>query len=154
MTDSTSETLKHIHRVNSLLIDAAANLLKRGVEHDASKLVSPEKECFDVITERLKTTPYGSPEYKATMEEFRPAIAHHQKSNSHHPEFYDHGFDDFDLFDLMELFMDWKAASERHDSGSILRSIQINKERFKMSDQLANILTNTAVRCFPEPKDG
>ena len=144
--DSTAETLKHIKRVNELLLFAAKELLDRSVKHDASKLLSPEKECFDIITPRLKESTYGSPEYKATMAEFRSAIDHHQKTNSHHPEFYENGVNGFDLFDLIELFFDWKAASERHADGDILKSIVINKERFGFSDQLVSILENTVKR--------
>ena len=144
--DSTAETLKHIKRVNELLLFAAKELMDRAVRHDASKLLSPEKECFDIITPRLKSSTYGSPEYNATMAEFQPAINHHHKTNSHHPEFYKNGINGFDLFDLMELFFDWKAASERHADGDILRSIQINKERFGYSDQIADIMKNTVKR--------
>jgi hypothetical protein len=144
--DSTADTLKHIKRVNELLLMAAKELMDRAVKHDASKLASPEKECFDIITPRLKSSTYGSDEYKATMEAFKPAIDHHQKTNTHHPEYYENGINGFDLFDLMELFFDWKAASERHADGDILRSIQINKERFGYSDQLANIMINTVDR--------
>jgi hypothetical protein len=146
--DSTADTLKHIKRVNELLIFAATELLKRGICHDSSKLVTPEKECFDVITPILKESTYGSPEYKATMAEFKPAIEHHQKNNSHHPEFYENGISGFDLFDLVELFFDWKAASERHSDGDIIRSIKINKDRFGYSEQIAQILENTARRYF------
>ena len=49
-----------------------------------------------------------------------------------------------DLFDLFEMLLDWKAASERHNNGDIFKSIQINKERFKLSNQLCNIFKNTA----------
>jgi hypothetical protein len=144
--DSTAETLKHIKRVNELLLFAAKELMNRAIKHDASKLLSPEKECFDTITPKLKSTTYGSNEHKAIMAEFGPAIDHHHKSNSHHPEYYENGINGFDLFDLIELFFDWQAASERHSDGDILRSIQINKERFGYSDQLAEIMENTAKR--------
>jgi hypothetical protein len=49
-----------------------------------------------------------------------------------------------DLFDIFEMFFDWKAACERHNDGNIYKSIAINKERFKISDQLTEILINTA----------
>jgi hypothetical protein len=146
--DSTAETLKHIKRVNELLLLAAKELLDRAVRHDDSKLKSPEKECFDIITPRLKNSTYGSHEYKATMVEFKTAIEHHQKTNTHHPEYYENGINDFDLFDLVELFFDWKAATERHADGDIMKSIQINKERFGYSEQLASIMVNTVKRFF------
>ena len=146
--DSTADTMKHIKRVNELLIFASKEILDRAVKHDSSKLTTPEKECFDIITPRLKTSTYGSDEYKATMAEFKPAIDHHQKSNSHHPEFYENGIGGFDLFDLIEMFFDWKAASERHADGDIYRSIQVNQERFGYSEIIAEIMRNTAKRYF------
>jgi Family of unknown function (DUF5662) len=47
------------------------------------------------------------------------------------------------LFDLLEMLLDWYAATKRHDDGDIQKSLEINKERFGISDQLANILANT-----------
>jgi hypothetical protein len=48
------------------------------------------------------------------------------------------------LLDVVEMFCDWKAAGERHADGSIMRSIEINKKRFGITDQLASIFENTA----------
>lgn len=67
-------------------------------------------------------------------------------NNSHHPEHYQQGINGMDLFDLIEMFFDWKAATERHNDGHIFSSIRINKDRFKMSDQLEQIFNNTANR--------
>ena len=46
----------------------------------------------------------------------------------------------------MEMFFDWKAASERHDDGDIMKSIAINQARFGYSDQVAEIMRNTVKR--------
>lgn len=51
--------------------------------------------------------------------------------------------DGMSLLDVVEMLCDWKAATERHADGSITKSIQINKARFNISDQLASILENT-----------
>lgn len=49
------------------------------------------------------------------------------------------------LFDILEMLVDWKAASERmKDGGNIWRSIELNEKRFKLSPQLVSILRNTA----------
>lgn len=48
------------------------------------------------------------------------------------------------LVDLLEMFGDWKASSMRHNDGNILKSVEINAGRFKMSPQLVKILENTA----------
>lgn len=144
--DSTIDTLKHIKRVNQLLNTAATELLVRAIVHDDTKLKSPEKELFDEYTPKLKELTYGSDEYKQCLKELGVALDHHYKYNSHHPEHYENGIDDMDLFDVLEMLLDWKAASERHADGDIHKSIMINKDRFKMSDQLVQIFQNTVNR--------
>ena len=146
--DSTSDTLKHIKRVNELLGIVAIEMIRRGNVHDNSKLASPEKELFDQETPLLKDLKFGSDDYKASLERLKPALDHHYANNSHHPQHYDNGIDGMDLFDIMEMFVDWKAAGERNKDGNILKSIEYNKTRFNMSDQLVNIFTNTAERYF------
>lgn len=47
------------------------------------------------------------------------------------------------LLDVIEMFCDWKAATERHANGNFKTSIQHNRKRFWMSDQLAAIFENT-----------
>jgi hypothetical protein len=46
----------------------------------------------------------------------------------------------------MKIIFDWKAATERTKNGDIIKSIEFNKERFGMSDQLYDIYMNTARR--------
>ena len=47
------------------------------------------------------------------------------------------------LIDLLEMLLDWKAASMRHANGDLHRSIEINTERFRLDPQLVHILKNT-----------
>lgn len=136
--------MKHIHRVQELLQQACNILAKRGIEHDQSKLKSPEKELYDELTPILENLTYGSEDYKKSLEKLKPALEHHYANNTHHPEHYKNGVDDMDLFDVIEMFFDWKAAGERHKDGNIFKSIEINKKRFKLSDQLTKIFENTA----------
>ena len=65
------------------------------------------------------------------------------RSNSHHPEHYENGIYGMDLIDLVEMICDWKAASLRHADGNIMKSLEINKERFNIDEQLFQILVNT-----------
>jgi hypothetical protein len=141
--DSSKETLLHIKRVNELLIDVVKEFLDRAKKHDLSKLETPEKELFDKYTPLLKNTVYGSDEYKKFLVELKPSLDHHYKNNTHHPEHYGSGVNEMNLFDILEMFVDWKAATERHANGNMINSIKINKERFKISDQLAQIFLNT-----------
>lgn len=146
--DSTSDTLLHIKRVAQLLTEAASELITRANVHDNSKLQSPEKELFDEFTPKLKEMTYGSEGYKQSLSEIQVALKHHYANNSHHPEHYQNGVNGMDLFDLVEMFFDWKAAGERHADGNIRKSIDINKVRFGLSDQLADIFNNTARNRF------
>jgi hypothetical protein len=144
--DSTDDTHQHIAMVRLYMDRFSRGLHARADNHDASKLVSPEKEAYDVLTPRLKGLTYGSDEYRASLREMKPAIQHHYAHNTHHPEHYAGGVADFDLLDLVEMLCDWKAASLRHADGDILASIEHNVTRFGLDPQLASILRNSIVR--------
>ncbi len=142
--DSRPDTLAHIARVAELLKQCEIELNERGVAHDESKLDEPEKSTFDACTARLKAMAYGSDEYKAALADLKPALDHHYAANSHHPEHFTNGVDGMNLFDVIEMLMDWKAATERmKGGGDIRRSLEINTERFNLSPQLRSILANT-----------
>jgi len=143
--DSLPDTLQHIQRVEALIAEAINNLTDRAMKHDQSKLVDPEKSAFDRLKAlSLSGMDYGSAEYRACLAAEKPAIEHHYKHNSHHPEFYPNGIDGMSMFDVLEMLLDWKAATERmKNGGDIRRSLHINRERFKISPQLESILANT-----------
>jgi hypothetical protein len=143
--DSTQDTLTHIGRVQELIGELVVNLCKRREAHDKTKLESPERELFDIYTPKLKDCTYGSNEYKQFLAELKPALDHHYAEYDHHPEHFQNGVDGMSLTSLIEMLCDWKAAGERHADGSMARSMQINRERFGISDQLASILNNTAI---------
>ena len=142
--DSTRDTLEHIAKVESYLNDFRAKLYMRAIVHDASKLQSPEKEAFDEVTPQLHGLTYGSEEYKASIAKLGPALEHHYRHNSHHPEHYPGGVDDMSLLDIIEMLCDWYAATQRHADGDMERSLRINADRFGIDRQLAMILANTA----------
>lgn len=151
---SELDTRKHIMMVAKYLNTFAAELMKRAIEHDASKLEEPEKAYFDKYTPLLAHLTYGSEEYKETLKQLKPALDHHYATNKHHPEFNDiNGYSvqtlndpikSMDLFDIVEMICDWLAATKRHNDGCIGKSITINKKRFNLDDQLEMLLRNTA----------
>lgn len=142
--DSREDTLSHIDRVRSLLRDAERNIERRRNYHDQTKLIAPEKPIFDTVTPRLKELTYGSDEYKASLAEMKTALDHHYSHNRHHPEHFKNGIDGMTLLDLTEMLCDWKAAGERHANGSMVKSLEINRERFNISPQVQSVLENTA----------
>jgi hypothetical protein len=151
MADSTHETLAHIRRVQVLLFEAIHRLQLRAMMHDGSKLVAPEKGMFDRYTPLPRDIDYGSDAYHQILEEMRQtALSHHYANNRHHPEHFPDGIRDMTLLDLLEMLIDWKAASERHASGDIRRSLEINAGRFEIGDDLKGILAHTIEELWGE----
>jgi hypothetical protein len=142
--DSTAETLKHSLRVGALMGAAIRELADRSVRHDLSKTEEPEVGVFNEFTPKLKNSTYGSDEYKAFLAGMGEGLQHHYAANRHHPEHFPNGIDGMTLVDLLEMLADWKAATERHADGDLSRSLDIQRDRFEINDQLATILRNTA----------
>ena len=149
MADAKAEALhvtnKHIERVRELLNDAAARLNVRGFHHDMSKRKDIELEPLarmQMVINRHGQAPYGSEEYKARTAMLGPMLEHHYANNSHHPEHYEDGVDGMDLFDVVEMFFDWKAASERGEEPAM--NIKTACEKYRVSPQLERIFQNTA----------
>ena len=140
-------TRKHMQRVSALLGEAAIELIRRAAVHDLSKLepveIEPLQRMQDLIDAEGQA-PYGTPEYKRRTALLGDMTKHHYANNSHHPEHYPNGVDGMDLFDLIEMFFDWKAASERGEESAM--NLGAACERFAVSPQLQSILANTAGR--------
>jgi hypothetical protein len=143
MYDSTEDTNKHINQVGVFLYAIIRELQERARVHDASKLEEPEKSMYDEFTPKLRDSTYGSDEYKGFLKDMGTALQHHYENNSHHPEHYPNGINDMSLLDVIEMLADWKAAGMRHSNGSIEQSLEINRKRFNISDQLYDFILNT-----------
>lgn len=118
-------------------------LLDRANAHDGSKLTDPEFKGFVEYTPKLASCEYESKEYK----EFRAALdktleAHYAK-NRHHPEHFPNGIGGMNLLDIIEMFLDWSAATKRQHNGNLKQSIEKNIGRFELSPQLASIFMNS-----------
>lgn len=151
--DSTNDTLKHIYRVREYLELIINELQERRIDHDRTKLEYPELPIFNTYTPKLKGSTYSSDEYIQYLKEMKVALDHHYKHNKHHPEYFDDGINDMTLIDLIEMLCDWIAASERHDNGDPIKSVDINQHRFKYNDQLNKIFKNT-INFLKEHIDG
>jgi hypothetical protein len=141
--DSRPDTLAHSQRVGELMTQITKELLDRSTCHDRSKTLPPEVEFFNEFTPKLKTSTYGSDEYKGFLAGMGEGLAHHYANNRHHPEYFADGVNGMTLADLVEMLADWKAATERHADGDLIRSLEIQRDRFGLSEQLAQILHNT-----------
>jgi hypothetical protein len=137
------ETMRHIERVRDLLGFIIRELTFRAAKHDQSKLEQPEVGILSKARP-LAEMVYDSKEFHESKKTVQKALDNHYANNRHHPEHFADGINDMSLVDLIEMCIDWKASSERHPGGNLLKSIEINRGRFKMSDQLARIFNNTA----------
>lgn len=144
--DSTGDTRAHILKVRDRIDTIVHALQDRAEAHDASKLTEPERSGYDRLVTRLSDVEYGTAEYRAALDEARPIIEHHYKHNSHHPEHWPNGINDMSLIDIIEMLCDWKAASERTKQCSIRQSLEHNKQRFGIDDQLYAIMVHTVER--------
>lgn len=130
--------------INKLDPPDKGKLYWRGLKHDWSKLGWDEAKHYAKVIFDLKGSTYGSEEYKKMLEEIQPAIKHHYKNNSHHPEYYANGFQDMTELDKLELIADWYAATKRHKNGDIFKSIEINQSRFGYNDETKEWLISIA----------
>lgn len=152
---SVKVTQDHIQRVRELLDMAAGMLSVRGYEHDRSKSDPVEAAALaemQLVIDQHGQAEFGSDEYERRKEILAPMLAHHYAHNSHHPEHYEDGVDGMDLFDVVEMFFDWKAASER--GGSNHMGLSVAAQKYNLSPQLHAILKNTASRLGYLTKEG
>lgn len=142
--DSGPDTMRHIQEVRKNISEFQREMSRRANNHDNSKLEGIEKEVFDRVTPLLRQLDYDSLQYQISKKMMGKALESHYAKNSHHPEHYKNGVKGMDLFDLVEMFLDWKAAVKRHESGDFEKSIIKNARRFKIPVVLRNIMLNTA----------
>lgn len=149
VAECNEHTRDHIDLVQYYIKKITDELTQRGIDHDKSKLSSPEVEHFARETRKLARLKYVekdeiSEEYKESLARLNEALVHHYATNRHHPEHFANGIEDMDLVDVLEMFCDWKAATKRQNGGNLLLSIQANGKKFNIDPQLLKILENTA----------
>jgi hypothetical protein len=142
--DCTCTVFEHRSKVSHYLEMFIIQLARRSQEHDATKLLEPEKSMFDEFIPKLQQIQYGTEEYKANLQAMGEALQHHYACNRHHPEHFENGINGMTLVDLMEMLSDWLAAGSKN----VLvykDTLEALAERFKIDKQLAKILLNTYV---------
>lgn len=142
MSNELTETYKHIKEVNRLILKFCQELLDRAIEHDESKLHEPEASVFAKYEGALLKTEYGK-DYDKQLVNLEEALTHHYANNRHHPQHFQNGIRDMTLVDLVELYLDWHAASKRQLNGNIHKSLDVNQVKYNYTDELKQIMKNT-----------
>ena|SRR6266568_2956420 len=148
-SDFVKDLVQHKAWVAESMQVAATDLFHRAAIHDNSKFETEEYELYDQVFPDLQKYAYGSAELKAVYVQLGPALAHHLKVNRHHPEYHENGINGMNLLDVLEMVCDWLAASKRSQTG-IARGLEINKERYGISDQLLEIIKHTVAMLLEE----
>ena len=134
--------LGHKWLVLLYILKFCIKLIRRGIIHDLSKFTNAEAKLFVKVRPKLKASTYGNQDYQDLLEQLKPALEHHYK-NRHHPEAHEMGINGMNFIDLLEMWFDWNAATKKHVTGDIWRSISVNKERFYIGEQLEDIMRNS-----------
>lgn len=110
--------------------------MQKALMHDISKFSSEEAPHFALNRTPLSETTYGDEEYSNMLnEKLQEALNHHYENNRHHPEHYE-SIEDMPLLRQIEMVVDWRSATRKHDDGNIWSSIEHNKDRFDMPDKM------------------
>ena len=142
-----SNILKHRHSVNSKLQYLSRTLKERGEKHDASKLEPPEIDWL-IAMDKEPIYPYGSPEYFEKMRRWEKFFKHHYGNNRHHPSHFEHGIEGMNLIDLCEYCCDIISYYDEMHPDQAFASLEAQRERFGMDEQLTCILKNTLLEYF------
>lgn len=147
--DSTESTMWHKNNVERIMNVIITELQNRAQHHDESKLESPEKETYDKCIPLLKERKYGTVEYLKVREAMaKEGLSHHYEVNRHHPEHFPNADISYmTLVDLVEMFVDHYASSLNSDA-DYFKGEKMNAERYHYSDQIYQILINTAKEYF------
>ena len=152
--------IQHKFYVSYYCFSFAFRLMYRAVVHDFSKLRPCELDGFTKNIHTLRDTEYGSEDYFKALDAIEESVNHHYLYNRHHPEHFFFNDDEdatisqkvlreradlseMNLLDIVEMFCDCAAAVRKNKNGDLLKSMEFNSERFKVSTDLSAILQNT-----------
>ncbi|MBW2094186.1 MAG: hypothetical protein JRI80_04790 [Deltaproteobacteria bacterium] len=138
-----TDTLMHISEVRENLAEMTAELTRRGIAHDRSKLEALEFDAFVSTRPKFKKANYGSPEYQECVDAIKPAVDHHYSVNRHHTGFHVVGFAGMNLFDILEMLADWKAAARRSPDLSFEDSLPKAFEKYNIPRNMQRHIMTT-----------
>jgi hypothetical protein len=142
---------RHRDYVRLALTRIVHEMERRAIEHDASKMLDDEFAGFARINAIARVHKFGSPEYKAAMQQERQTIDLHFSRNSHHPErpklmgaaaerervlpddatyWSAHSAASMTFLDIIEMVCDWWGARRGYDDSRMTwpESVKINLE--------------------------
>ncbi len=138
------QTTVHKYWVAYYIFKLVVPLVHRAIIHDLSKYKWDEAKLFAEVVFDLRSTTYGTDEYRELLRRIKPSIEKHYARNSHHPEHYEAGLLGMQGLDLIEMVADWSAAVKRHADGDLQSSIEKNGGRFNYGSESEWWITSIA----------
>lgn len=122
--------MRHRAAVSDGLEELSGELNRRSRRHDLSKLKPDEFEGYIQVNAAGRKYPYGSDEMKEAIRQSN-CVPLHQSRNSHHPEYHETPWD-MGFLDIIEMVIDWHAASVTYGQTSLSESVPglLKKYRF------------------------
>lgn len=119
-----------IHKacLNRGIIKFITHLQTRAHIHDDDKLCEPQISLLQ----------------SNDSSEFKQGIDLHYHNNRHHPEKFKSGIQSMNLVDITEMLCDWNCYSSNNHKYSILDIIESKCNQYSISEDLKQVLMNTA----------
>jgi hypothetical protein len=140
--DFRDRIISHKLSVKAGIQRVILDLQNRGEHHDDDKLYENSLTELHLAMEKYSSTKFCSSKYLEIEEE--PVIKLHYINNDHHPNHFKDGIMGMNLISMIEMLIDWKSASSAYGD-TFEESLEKNKERFKIGDDLFRVLKNTAI---------
>ena len=128
----------HTRSIRTNLAKITSDLTRRASVHDDLKLGDDQLDRYIARHQEIHPLPYDAPERKEVEAKYKDLIEAHHKQYRHHPEHFEHGIDDMNLVDVIEMLCDWAAAG-----ADIEKSLKVNEKKYSVSPQLMKLLKNT-----------
>ena len=128
----------HVSSIRTNLAKIASALICRASVHDDSKLSKEQLDRYIARHQEIHHLQYGSPERDEVEAKYEYLIEAHHNEYRHHPEHFEHGIDDMNLVDVIEMLCDWAAAG-----ADIEQSLKLNQKKYCISPQLMTLIENT-----------
>lgn len=142
LEETKSYTIDHIKKVQKKMEFFARCLYDRSMNHDSSKLKSPEILGWAAM-DREPKYPYGSYLYYEKMARYKETFDHHYSVNRHHPEHYTDPNHQMTIIDLLEMLCDWFSYKDNFTWEEGYDRIIEQCTRFNFSDSIQSLLLNT-----------
>lgn len=134
--------LRHKYYVFKYLSRFVFILAWRCIIHDWTKFLPPEASGY-ANSPSQKDLSFGSKEYNDVKLLLKPVIDHHYSKSHHHPEHFLNGIAGMNMYDFVEMYCDWCAASHNNKGGSPKFSIEFCSQKYNLSDQMKFVMENT-----------